>query len=167
MTETQLAERVEPSGLEAVSGIGDAVTVAPIGKLISAFFAETLRDRLQLQGKLLLLMNVPRNARIYTEAGGSGNKYNTVRFRSPDPETGKSRAFCFYLGRLDEDELKWAEGILRQRAEMHKMTYLTADQERIRVLTEFRKTILEQVRIAAKKAGYGMRNLRLLKRRTT
>lgn len=159
----------EPSGLEVISGISDSITTAPVGKLISAFLAGTFRD---LSPKFIkvtgLLMAAPPNARIYTETGGTGHTYHTLKYRGPDPISGRSRIFYYYLGRLKPEELTWAQGILAQCAEVHEIRrfkYMRVDTERIGILKDFRKMLMNKAKEIADKAGYSFRGFRLLKRR--
>jgi len=159
------------SGPEKVSGVPDAHSAGALGKLISACVTGTLRDYPdRFQVMLPQLLNVPPNARVYTERGGTGHEYHTVKYRTTDPATGKTKQKSLYLGRLTDDQKTWMVQILKERAARQaadRTQPIEVDYERIRRLRDMRKRAHAYARIIAKRAGYSWRGYRLLKTRRT
>jgi hypothetical protein len=164
-----LEHRPVLSGLADVSGISDAAAPGALGKVICAYATGTIRDLPDRVADVLLrLLIVPLNARIYTERGGTGNEYHTLKYRVPDPVTGAARLMSHYLGYLDDDQLKWARAVLEERvarAAQSGTCCQPLDIERIKQLHELRKQAHRCARVIAHQAGYTWRGFRLLKRR--
>ena len=160
-------------GLAGVSGVPDNAAVTPIGKLICASVTGALRNLPPRLATIMpMLLAVPPSARVYAERSGSnGRTFHRLKFRAPHPVTGKSHVVSQYMGVLTDDQLKWANAILQERAENHarrnpQYTPVTADAERIAMLTRLLKMAHTEARRLAPRVGFTFRGYRLMRKRT-
>lgn len=166
-----LEQPASPSGLEAVSGISDTLAPGALGKVICASVTGALRDLPYRVADILpRLLTVPINARIYTERGGTGNEYHTLKYRIRDLATDELRLVSHYLGHLDAEQVKWVKAVLEERAVRHAESgpaCLPIDFEHIRQLMVLRDQAHACARRIARRAGYSWRGFRLLKQIST
>jgi len=100
-------------GLSDVSGVRDETACGAVGKLmVSLLYGDPHNVSIKTLTMLGKLRNLPRNAKIYLEHTGKGYPFYRAKYRRINPKTGRSEVVAVYLGRPDNEILRWAQAIL-------------------------------------------------------